>query len=215
MKYSQGVEHLSIAPLLCTTSFVNKFKSVNTNVRLVTHEEIKRLLLKTISLFGFLYNFREYQTGKFYPGFLQGYLLLHLWQSILVKPIAALGLSEASGRDDGNTVRDDINAVTIKSIAYIACQAFFMLTTHNTWSHTVRGFNIFAFYCNIITIFKAGPSKWQEETLDWWNRQVLQPADSIGNEPKEGSDMALALAQAAATASNPTLSDPANSIQMT
>ncbi|ESK80629.1 hypothetical protein Moror_9175 [Moniliophthora roreri MCA 2997] len=51
--------------------------------------------------------------------------------------------------------------------------------------------------------------------------QVLQPADSIGNEPKEGSDIALALAQAAAASAaatttttqatpNPTPSDPTN-----
>uniref|UniRef100_A0A0W0F244 Uncharacterized protein n=1 Tax=Moniliophthora roreri TaxID=221103 RepID=A0A0W0F244_MONRR len=170
MEYGQGVQHLSIAPLLCTASFIDKFKSVDAN----------------------------------------------LWQSILVKLTAALGLSEAIGRDDGNAVRDGINAVTIKSITYIACQVSFMLTTHNTWSHTVGGFNIFAFYHNIITIFKAGPLKWQEETLDWWNKQVLQPADSIGDEPKEGLDMALALAQAAeanVTAANPTPSDPANGTQ--
>uniref|UniRef100_A0A0W0FS74 Uncharacterized protein n=1 Tax=Moniliophthora roreri TaxID=221103 RepID=A0A0W0FS74_MONRR len=143
-----------------------------------------------------------------------------LWRSILVKPTAALELSEAIGRDSGNTVRDGINTVTIESIAYIAYQAFFMLMTHNTWSHTVGGFNLFSFYRNIITIFKAGPSKWQEDTLDWWNRKVLQLADSIGNELKEGSDMALALAQAAAeaaeanvTATNPTPSDPAHSTQ--
>ncbi|ESK81430.1 hypothetical protein Moror_9654 [Moniliophthora roreri MCA 2997] len=128
--------------------------------------------------------------------------------------MAALRLSEASGGDGGNAVRDGINAVTIESIVYIACQAFFMLMTHNTWSHTVRGFNIFAFYHNIITIFKAGPSKWQKVTLDWWNRQVLQLANSIGNKPDEGLDMALALAQAAA-ASNSTPSDPANSTQVT
>uniref|UniRef100_A0A0W0FYZ8 Uncharacterized protein n=1 Tax=Moniliophthora roreri TaxID=221103 RepID=A0A0W0FYZ8_MONRR len=62
------------------------------------------------------------------------------------------------------------------------------------------------------------------------NREVLQLADSIGNEPKEGSDMALALAQAAAeaaeaeaaataeanvSAANPTPSDPAHSTQAT
>uniref|UniRef100_A0A0W0EYC7 Uncharacterized protein n=1 Tax=Moniliophthora roreri TaxID=221103 RepID=A0A0W0EYC7_MONRR len=140
--------------------------------------------------------------------------------NILVKPTAALGLSEASGGDGGNAVRDGINIVTIESITYIACQAFFMLTTHNTWSHTVRGFNIFAFYHNIITIFKAGPPKWQEDTLDW---EVLQPANSIGDEPDEGLDMALALAQAAAeaaeaeaaAASNLTPSDPANGTQAT
>ncbi|ESK86026.1 hypothetical protein Moror_9404 [Moniliophthora roreri MCA 2997] len=227
-KYGRGVQHPSITPLLCTASFIDKFKSVDANVRLVAHEEVKRLPLKTTSLFGFLYSFKDYQTGKFYPGFLRGYLLVHLWQSILVKPTAALELSEAIGRDGGNAVRDGINTVTIESIAYIACQVFFMLTTHNTWSHTVGGFNLFSFYCNIITIFKAGPSKWQEDTLDWWNREVLQPANSIGDEPEEGSDMALALAQAAAeateaeaaataeanvAAANPTPSDPAHGTQ--
>ncbi|ESK86755.1 fad binding domain-containing protein [Moniliophthora roreri MCA 2997] len=68
---------IQYAPLLCTTSFIDKFKNVNTNVRLDTHEEIKRLPLKSTSLFGFLYSFKEYQTEKFYPGFLRGYLLTH------------------------------------------------------------------------------------------------------------------------------------------
>uniref|UniRef100_A0A0W0G9T1 Uncharacterized protein n=1 Tax=Moniliophthora roreri TaxID=221103 RepID=A0A0W0G9T1_MONRR len=129
------------------------------------------------------------------------------WSVILVKPTADLELSEAIGGDGGNTVRDSINAVTIESIAYIACQAFFMLTTHNIWSHT--------------DLLNGKKILWIGGT----DIEVLQLADSIGNKPEEGSDMALALAQAAAeaaaaaeanvTATNPTPSDSAHSTQAT
>ncbi|EEB87492.1 hypothetical protein MPER_15141, partial [Moniliophthora perniciosa FA553] len=160
--------------------------------------------------------FKEYQTGDFFAGFLKGYLLTRLWRSVLIKPTAALGLSEAAGGDGGNTARDGVKLVTIESIAYIACQAFFMLVTQATWSQTVAGINIFSFYRNIIMVFKAGPSKWQEDTLDWWNKEVLQPVDSIGDEPEEGSDMALALAQAAeAAAAAAANTNPANGTQPT
>ncbi|ESK81695.1 hypothetical protein Moror_15846 [Moniliophthora roreri MCA 2997] len=218
-KFGRGVQHSSIAPLLCTASFIDKFKSVDANVRLayMTRVSLYMLLIfssKIIRLESFIL-----ASSK-----------VICWSTILVKPTAALELSEAIGGDGGNTVRDGINTVTIESITYIACQVFFMLMTHNTWSHTVGGFNLFSFYHNIISIFKAGHPKWQEDTLDWWNMEVLQLADSIGNEPKEGSDMALALAQAGAkateaeaaaaaeanvAAANPTPSDPAHSTQAT
>ncbi|EEB88820.1 hypothetical protein MPER_13161 [Moniliophthora perniciosa FA553] len=194
-KKFRGISHPSISPLLCSHKYIARFKDEDANVRAIAHTAVQSVPFKETNMLGLLYGYSMYEEGKYYAGYLRGYLLTKLWKALAPK---------SSDDADGGEAR--VKAVTIEGIAYIACQAVFMLLPKDNWSSNIEGFDMFGFYRNIIMVFQRGAKTWQEDLLRWWNKQVLGSPDPINEVPEEDSDLAMALAEGSAQAA----ADPAS-----
>ncbi|EEB88961.1 hypothetical protein MPER_13002, partial [Moniliophthora perniciosa FA553] len=164
-KKFRGISHPSISPLLCSHKYIARFKDEDANVRATAHTAVQSVPFKETNMLGLLYDYSMYEEGKYYAGYLRGYLLTKLWKALAPK---------SSDDADGGEAR--VKAVTIEGIAYIACQAVFMLLPKDNWSSNIEG----------------GAKTWQEDLLRWWNKQVLGSPDPIDEVPEEDSDLAMA-----------------------
>ncbi|KAG2053002.1 hypothetical protein BDR06DRAFT_1055459 [Suillus hirtellus] len=83
----------------------------------------------------------------------------------------------------GNARLHGMNCVTIASIAYIATQVRFALSSSSVFSRTDTSTDSETFYHSLLDLFEdPDKSKEVDELLTWWNRQVF-PTSSAAKRP--------------------------------
>ncbi|KAK7056168.1 hypothetical protein VNI00_002720 [Paramarasmius palmivorus] len=174
MKIARGLLHLSIAPLMCPASFILCFKSDD--------EDVREKLFDPMDM---------------YQGLFRGYTLTRGWRNLHKSPAATMNLNDAS-EDNGNSAIAGVKSVTPESIAYVAVQVYFALSTQTIWRRTCGKLDLYIFYRNLIKIYEAGEDSWKEDLLKFFNKEVFKDQDVADNEPEEGLDMATILTQAKA-----------------
>ncbi|KAK7020761.1 hypothetical protein VNI00_017580 [Paramarasmius palmivorus] len=197
-KIARGLLHPSIAPLMCPASFILRFKSDDEDVREKALDDLKRAKAVThSSLPGLLYDYRLFDPTDMYQGLFRGYTLTRAWRNLHKSPAATMNLNDAS-EDNGNAAIAGVKSVTPESIAYVAVQVYFALSTQTTWRRTCGKLDLYIFYRNLIKVYEAGKDSWKEDLLNFFNKEVFKDQDAADDEPEEGSDMATILAQAKA-----------------
>ncbi|KAG1892879.1 uncharacterized protein F5891DRAFT_963835, partial [Suillus fuscotomentosus] len=90
---------------------------------------------------------------------------------------------EPKATRSGNARLHGMNAVTIASVAYIATQVRFALSSSSVFSRTDTTTDSETFYHSLLDLLED-PEECQEvdELLTWWNRQVF-PTSSAAKRP--------------------------------
>ncbi|KAG6906098.1 hypothetical protein DXG01_015939 [Tephrocybe rancida] len=135
----------------------------------------------------FLYDIATMDPVDPRKGFLRGYLLV---QTFTV-PLVSTGNRNATKPPKAHI--HDLTKVTGRTIAYMATQAQFAISSCEKWAIIVGNFNLQKFYNNIVRIFEECPKDpYVVELLLWWNEQVpgLIPTNKRkrGRKHQDGAD---------------------------
>ncbi|KAG2057331.1 hypothetical protein BDR06DRAFT_1005342 [Suillus hirtellus] len=118
-------------------------------------------------------------TEMFWPAFLT--LLLQAFKAIFMSPSSAREVT--TDGDAADKVKTHIaqiikmHAVMAHSIAYVACQLRFALSSVSSWRSVDGDFNYIPFWQNIVDFFKQPPGRAAQQRvtqlLAWWTRKVF------------------------------------------
>ncbi|KAG0697117.1 hypothetical protein DFH29DRAFT_984409 [Suillus ampliporus] len=116
------------------------------------------------------------QWPIFYPwcGLLRSRLLVCAYKHVFTSPSSVE--REPKATRSGNARLHGMNSVTIASVAYIATQVRFALSSSSVFSRTDTTTDSEMFYHSLLDLLED-PEECQEvdELLTWWNRYVLSP----------------------------------------
>ncbi|KAG2110711.1 hypothetical protein DEU56DRAFT_749779 [Suillus clintonianus] len=120
----------------------------------------------------FLFAHHTYDTEDPWCGLLRSRLLVCAYKHIFTSPSSVD--KEPKATRSGNARLHGMNSVTIASIAYVATQVRFALSSSSVFSRTDTTMDSETFYHSLLDLFEdPDESKEVEELLTWWNRQVF------------------------------------------
>ncbi|KAG1874035.1 hypothetical protein C8R48DRAFT_769424 [Suillus tomentosus] len=124
----------------------------------------------------FLYAHHIYDAEDPWCGLLRSRLLVCAYKHIFTSPSSVD--REPKATRSGNARLHGMNSATIASIAYVATQVRFALTSSSVFSRTDTTTDSETFYHSLLDLLEdPDESKEVDELLMWWNRQVF-PASS-------------------------------------
>ncbi|KAG1848781.1 hypothetical protein C8R48DRAFT_778721 [Suillus tomentosus] len=129
----------------------------------------------------FLYALHTYDPEDPWCGLLRSRLLVCAYKHVFTSPSSVE--REPKATRSGNARLHGMNAVTIASVAYIATQVRFALSSSSVFSRTDTTTDSETFYHSLLDLLED-PEECQEvdELLTWWNRQVF-PTSSAAKRP--------------------------------
>ncbi|KAG2097265.1 uncharacterized protein F5147DRAFT_747488 [Suillus discolor] len=129
----------------------------------------------------FLYANHVYDPEDPWCGLLRSRLLIYAYKHVFTSPSSVD--REPKATCSGNARLHGMNSVTIASLAYIATQVQFALSSSSVFLWTDTSTDSETFYHSLLDLLED-PEECQEvdELLIWWNRQVL-PASSAAKRP--------------------------------
>ncbi|KAG1898670.1 uncharacterized protein F5891DRAFT_1236291 [Suillus fuscotomentosus] len=129
----------------------------------------------------FLYANYTYDADDPWCGLLRNRLLVSAYKHVFTSPSSVD--KEPKATRSGNARLHGMNAVTIASIAYIATQVLFSLSSSSVFSRTNTTTDSETFYHSLLDLLED-PDEYKEidELLTWWNRQVF-PTSSAAKRP--------------------------------
>ncbi|KAG2116643.1 uncharacterized protein F5147DRAFT_568026, partial [Suillus discolor] len=129
----------------------------------------------------FLYANHVYDPEDPWCGLLRSCLLIYAYKHVFTSPSSVD--RELKATRSGNARLHGMNSVTIASLAYIATQVRFALSSSSVFSRTDTSTDSETFYHSLLDLLED-PEECQEvdELLIWWNRQVF-PASSAAKRP--------------------------------
>ncbi|KAG2739370.1 hypothetical protein P692DRAFT_20881875 [Suillus brevipes Sb2] len=120
----------------------------------------------------FLYAHHIYDAKDPWCGLLRSRLLICAYKHIFTSPSSVD--RELKATRSGNTRLHGMNSATIASIAYVATQVRFALTSSSVFSRTDTTTDLETFYHSLLDLLEdPDESKEVDELLIWWNRQVF------------------------------------------
>ncbi|KAG1791016.1 uncharacterized protein HD556DRAFT_1241238 [Suillus plorans] len=129
----------------------------------------------------FLYAHHTYDAEDLWCGLLRSRLLVCAYKHVFTSPSSVD--REPKATRSGNAHLHGMNSVTVASIAYIATQVRFALTSLSVFSRTDTATNSETFYHSLLDLLEdPEESKEVDELLVWWNRQVF-PTSSAAKRP--------------------------------
>ncbi|KAG2130214.1 hypothetical protein DEU56DRAFT_914838 [Suillus clintonianus] len=129
----------------------------------------------------FLYANRVYDPEDPWCGLLRSHLLIYAYKHVFTSPSSVD--REPKATRSGNARLHGMNSVTIASLAYIATQVRFALSSSSVFSRTDTTTDSETFYHSLLDLLED-PEECQEvdDLLTWWNHQVF-PASSAAKRP--------------------------------
>ncbi|KAG1899724.1 uncharacterized protein F5891DRAFT_953484 [Suillus fuscotomentosus] len=129
----------------------------------------------------FLYAHHIYDPEDPWSSLLRSRLLTCAYKHVFTSPSSVD--KEPKATRSGNARLHGMNSVTIASIAYIATQVRFALSSSSVFSRTDTTTDSETFYHSLLDLLED-PEESQEvdELLTWWNRQIF-PASSAARRP--------------------------------
>ncbi|KAG1839784.1 hypothetical protein C8R48DRAFT_621474 [Suillus tomentosus] len=129
----------------------------------------------------FVYANHIYDSEDLWCGLLRSRLLVYAYKHVFTSPSSVD--REPKATRSGNARLHGMNSVTIASLAYIATQVRFTLSSSSVFSRTDTTTDSETFYHSLLDLLED-PEECKEvdELLTWWNRQVF-PASSAAKRP--------------------------------
>ncbi|KAG1894632.1 uncharacterized protein F5891DRAFT_1130893 [Suillus fuscotomentosus] len=129
----------------------------------------------------FLYAHHAYDPEDPWCGLLRSRLLVYAYKHVFTSPSSVD--REPKATRSGNARLHGMNSVTIASLAYIATQVRFALSSSSVFSRTDTTTDSETFYHSLLDLLED-PEEYKEidELLTWWNRQVF-PTSSAAKRP--------------------------------
>ncbi|KAG0694144.1 hypothetical protein DFH29DRAFT_1006603 [Suillus ampliporus] len=129
----------------------------------------------------FLYANHIYDAEDPWCGLLRSRLLTCAYKHVFTSPSSVD--KDPKATRSGNARLHGMNCVTTASIAYIATQVRFALSSSSVFSRTDTSTDSETFYHSLLDLFEdPDESKEVTELLIWWNRQVF-PTSSAAKRP--------------------------------
>ncbi|KAG1754733.1 uncharacterized protein EDB91DRAFT_1233614 [Suillus paluster] len=129
----------------------------------------------------FLYSHHTYNPEDPWCGLLRSRLLVCAYKHIFTSPSSVD--KEPKATRSSNARLHGMKSVTIASIAYIATQVRFALSSSSVFSRTDTTTDSETFYHSLLDLLEdPDKSEEVEELLTWWNRQVF-PTSSAAKRP--------------------------------
>ncbi|KAH6871076.1 hypothetical protein BKA70DRAFT_1131287 [Coprinopsis sp. MPI-PUGE-AT-0042] len=138
----------------------------------------------------FLY--RDYQADprRIWEGLFRSNLLVNAFKHIFTSPSSVD--REPRATRSGNARIHGMKSVTIPSLAYVATQVRFALSSSPTFSRTDLITDSERFYSSVIQAFSDEREKENVEALlAWWDMQIFPVYNERNKHPKKGSVLAL------------------------
>ncbi|KAG2345695.1 hypothetical protein BDR05DRAFT_880159, partial [Suillus weaverae] len=122
----------------------------------------------------FLFTHYMYDTEDLWCGLLRSCLLVCAYKHIFTSPSSVN--KEPKAMQSGNARLHGMNSVTIASIAYVATQVQFTLSSSSVFLRTNTTMDSETFYHSLLDLFEdPDESKEVEELLTWWNQYLYHP----------------------------------------
>ncbi|KAG2739670.1 hypothetical protein P692DRAFT_201873013 [Suillus brevipes Sb2] len=129
----------------------------------------------------FLYANHTYDDEDPWCGLLRSRLLTSAYKHVFTSPSSVD--KDPKATRSGNARLHGMSCVTIASIAYIATQVQFALSSSSVFSRSDTSTDSETFYHSLLDLFEdPDESKEVDELLIWWNRQVF-PTSSAAQRP--------------------------------
>ncbi|KAG1763227.1 hypothetical protein EDD22DRAFT_952475 [Suillus occidentalis] len=120
----------------------------------------------------FVYAHHTYDSEDPWNGLLRSRLLVCAYKHVFTSPSSVE--KEPKATRSGNARLHGMNSVTAASIAYIATQVRFALSSSSVFSRTDTTTDSETFYHSLLDVLEdPDESKEVDELLTWWNRQVF------------------------------------------
>ncbi|KIK36933.1 hypothetical protein CY34DRAFT_48676, partial [Suillus luteus UH-Slu-Lm8-n1] len=191
-KHHRGFVHDACGRLLCPTELDWQNPVVKAGIR----DRADGYIVTEMSWPTFLYEKYTADQNNLEKGLFKSALLVQAFKAIFTSPSSA---KDVDGDGDGANViennrraRKDISGkkvkthvaqiikmhkVTPRSIAYVACQLRFALSSVTSWRPIDGDFDYLQFWCNIVDFFERAPGRLAQrnvkQLLTWWTRCVF------------------------------------------
>jgi len=137
----------------------------------------------------FLYHGCTYNPENPWNGLFRSTLLISAYKHIFTSPSSVEKESKATR--SGNARIHGMTQVTPASIAYIATQVRFALSSSPVFSRTDTATDSETFYNTILDLFEdAKEQKEVNDILSWWNQQIFPSYSSAGRPVCKNSALA-------------------------
>ncbi|KAG1892965.1 uncharacterized protein F5891DRAFT_1209452 [Suillus fuscotomentosus] len=135
----------------------------------------------------FLYANYTYDADDPWCGLLRNRLLVSAYKHVFTSPSSVD--KEPKATRSGNTRLHGMNAVMIASIAYIATQVRFSLSSSSVFSRTDTTTDSETFYHSLLDLLED-PDEYKEidELLTWWNRYILYKKKTLSKDISDDQD---------------------------
>ncbi|KAG2142776.1 uncharacterized protein EDB93DRAFT_1088748 [Suillus bovinus] len=141
----------------------------------------------------FLYAHHTYDTEDLWCGLLRSRLLVCAYKHVFMSPSSVD--REPKATQSRNACLHGMNSATVASIAYIATQVRFALTSSSVFSRTDTATNSETFYHSLLDLLEdLEELKEVDELLVWWNHQVF-PTSSAAKRPITANSALLKIRQ--------------------
>ncbi|KAH6903265.1 hypothetical protein BKA70DRAFT_1110926 [Coprinopsis sp. MPI-PUGE-AT-0042] len=157
----RGFHHRRTATLLFPAPLENWSKVLN-----------KTLIIEPTDWPAFLYANEQEDPEDVWKGLFRGELLVRAYRYIFTSPSSAHSSVRATRA--GNAKLHGIKSVTRASLAYVAMQVRFALSSSNTFTANDPEFDLATFYNSMLDLLEDHQEQKEvEDLLRWWNHQIF------------------------------------------
>ncbi|KAG1839719.1 hypothetical protein C8R48DRAFT_621539, partial [Suillus tomentosus] len=197
-KHSRGFTHDVCGKLLCPAELDWNNLDVRTGIR----DRSEGHVVTDLSFPAFLYDKYTTDPNDLEEGLFKGKILIQGYKAVFTSPSSA---KDVAGDGDGaDVIRDNTRAkkscagmkvkkhvaqiiqmekVTPRSIAYIACQVRFALSSVTSWRSIDGDFDYVQFWRTIVDFFEKAPGREAQrrvnKLLEWWTRCAIYSSTSL------------------------------------
>ncbi|KAM6491792.1 hypothetical protein JOM56_007666 [Amanita muscaria] len=113
-----------------------------------------------------------FDEENFDIGACRGHLIVRVYRHIFCGPKNAFALAKTGMRCKSKIYGQ--KGVTSRTIAYVAVQIYFTLSSADEWTQLIGKFDLQELFDAILGLFEEDEeSGWTEETVKWWNKCVV------------------------------------------
>ncbi|KAJ8495202.1 hypothetical protein ONZ45_g12958 [Pleurotus djamor] len=186
-KLTRGWNHDWTAKLLCPQRYLPRFAADPLSVMEMGMR--KKSKINHTLWPSFVYDTDTYDENNPEQGLFRGRVIVFILRHLFIGPSAAKGCRRTKGPDGrSNATLIATAKVNGYMVAYVACQARFLLNAQDGWSVVDYGFNCSKFYDRIVKYFKTGVAESDPvvmETLAWLTSEVFHGGSGQDDEASE------------------------------
>ncbi|KAH6884645.1 hypothetical protein BKA70DRAFT_1124785 [Coprinopsis sp. MPI-PUGE-AT-0042] len=184
VKTDRGFFHDATGRLLCPMGLDWSVSNIRDGLR------TGRIPVKGDQWAPFLYKDYKIYREDVWRGLFRSQLLISAFKHIFTSPSSVYW--EARATRSGNARIHGMTSVTIPSLAYVATQVRFALSSSPVFSKTDLVTDSETFYTSVIETFSRNDEKEEvDKLLEWWNRQIFPRQATETEDYKQGSVLAL------------------------
>lgn len=190
-KYCRGFMNDACGQLLCPTELDWNNPTVKAGIR----DHLDGYIVTEMSWPAFLYQGYTADANNLEEGLFKSKILVQAFKAIFTSPSSAKEVAGDGDGDGANIIENNRRAkkdisgkkvkthvaqiikmhrVSPRSIAYVACQLRFALSSITSWRSVDGDFDYVQFWCNVVDFFEKAPGRAAQRNADcllkWWTR---------------------------------------------